>query len=305
MTRGLRGSNTLPIVLLLLIMVLVVLAVASWQWEPVAAYLLQDVDRDEVTWHRWSVLVMEPEEACPDCLQAALEDSRLVLAYTNPGYAEEWRSYWPLIRGEPWVHEETVYEGEYYVEYWRGEWQAIMKAVIEDYLSRGYQGVYLDNVDAAITLKEENPSWLDGHDPVEEMINLVCSLSHHAKSLNPGARVYVNIGSATQLLYRQDFTKCIDGLLREELWTTWTGDNATSPQDPEETARALAALEHAARQGKTVLVADPVWDKAEADSFCARAWSHGLTPIPQPAWASGYETPPLPEWCTQHPKSEG
>jgi len=46
-----------------------------------------------------------------------------------------------------------------------------------------------------------------------------------------------------------------------------------------------------------VLVADPAWDKAEADRFCEKAWSYGFTPIP-PSLASGYETPPLPEWCT-------
>ncbi len=293
-----RGLHLLAIVILVLVAVGVAYAIVTGYERPIAAYFLQDVDREELSWHRWSVLVLEPGETCHGDLQAAVENSRLVLAYLNPGYAEEWRCYWPRIEGSPWIHEETVYEGEYYVEYWRGEWQSLMREIIADYLARGYQGIYLDNVDAAVTLQEESPEWLAGHDPVEEMIDMICSLSEYAKSLDPDARVYVNIGAAIQLLYREDFLTCIDGLLREELWTTWTGDNSTRPQDPEETSRALAALEHAVREGKTVLVADPVWDKAEADSFCTRVWSHGFVPVPQPAWASGYETPPLPEWCT-------
>lgn len=51
------------------------------------------------------------------------------------------------------------------------------------------------------------------------MIDLVCSVSHAVKTLDPEARVYINIGSAVDMLYDKRLLSCIDGVLREKLWS--------------------------------------------------------------------------------------
>ena len=77
---------------------------------------------------------------------------RLVIAYMSIGEAEDYRYYWNKSwkRGNPsWLDKENPnWKGNYKVKYWDSEWQAI----IFDYLSRiinaGFDGVYLDIIDA-------------------------------------------------------------------------------------------------------------------------------------------------------------
>lgn len=77
---------------------------------------------------------------------------RMVIAYMSIGEAEDYRYYWQTEwkRGNPsWLDKENPkWKGNYKVKYWNAEWQEI----IFDYLSRitnaGFDGVYLDIIDA-------------------------------------------------------------------------------------------------------------------------------------------------------------
>lgn len=264
----------------------------------IGAYYLMNLDPAKIQWHYWTVLVMEPDEATEDVMAAGLDNSDLLLAYINAGYAEEWRSYWPEIANASWVHEPAEYEGEYYIEYWNPQWRDILEGVAHSYLQAGFEGVYLDNVDAAEIIDQINPQWAAGVDTYQEMVNLVCNVSGYVKSLSPQYKVYINIGGAYYLLYDEALLSCIDGVLREELWTIWTGVNQTAPQDPQEIQDALDALQHAHAMGKAIMIADPARTSTEAEQLCTSSWSHGFIPVPQPAWAPDYEIPPLAGWCT-------
>ncbi len=267
----------------------------------IGAYYLQDLDPEKITWHYWKTLILEPDEANDTILEAGRNSSDVLLAYLNIGYAEDWRSYWASIEGEEWVHEPTPYEGEYYIEYWRPEWHGIMKAMAEQYISAGFDGVYLDNVDAAEIIDSMNPSWAQTVNTYSEMIKLVCNISSYIKDLEPTAKVYINIGGVYSLLYNNTLIECIDGVLREELWNTLSGYNQTQPQDPGETNATLDALINAKSSGIEVLVADPVVNGEDAYNLCQASWSQGFIPIPQPAWAPNYEIPPLRGWCDTRP----
>ena len=82
--------------------------------------------------------------------------SRLVIAYMSIGEAEDYRYYWqeewekkPLS----WLAEENPeWEGNYKVRYWDPEWQEMIYGGEEAYLDRildaGFDGVYLDIIDA-------------------------------------------------------------------------------------------------------------------------------------------------------------
>ncbi|MCE4602010.1 MAG: endo alpha-1,4 polygalactosaminidase [Desulfurococcales archaeon] len=292
----------IPIIILAIVATMLLITEPSGKEPIIAAYYLTMVDPDKIQWHYWKVLVLEPDDSGGGVVEVGLNWSSLLLAYLNVGYAEEWRSYWSNISGAPWVHGPTEYDGEYYIEYWRPEWHEIMKQMTTQYLDMGFEGIYLDNIDAAEIIGETSPSWASGVDTQREMISLVCNISNHVKSLNPGYKVYINIGGVYDMLYNQTLLDCIDGVLREELWTAWTGANETIPQDPDETRGALAALEYAHNAGKEILVADPARTGEEAEDLCSRAWSRGFIPVPQPAWAMDYEIPPLASWCTSVPE---
>lgn len=81
---------------------------------------------------------------------------RLVLAYINIGSAENFRYYWDgnWIVGDPgWIKKKYAgYEDEFYVEFWNPEWQKIIYGNNNSYMKKildaGFDGAYLDNVEA-------------------------------------------------------------------------------------------------------------------------------------------------------------
>jgi cysteinyl-tRNA synthetase len=82
--------------------------------------------------------------------------SRLVLAYLSIGEAEDYRYYWDpswyISRPEWLLGENPDWEGNYLVQYWDPAWQAVLFGSPDAYLDRilasGFDGVYLDIIDA-------------------------------------------------------------------------------------------------------------------------------------------------------------
>lgn len=78
--------------------------------------------------------------------------TRLVLCYLSIGEAEDYRSYWePGWSESPpsWLGEENPdWPGNYAVEYWDSKWRAIVLAMLDRVLAAGFDGVYLDRIDA-------------------------------------------------------------------------------------------------------------------------------------------------------------
>lgn len=77
--------------------------------------------------------------------------TRLVLCYLSIGEAEDYRSYWePSWAANPpeWLLEENPkWPGNYPVQFWHSQWQAIVFEMVDDVLEVGFDGVYLDRVD--------------------------------------------------------------------------------------------------------------------------------------------------------------
>jgi len=74
----------------------------------------------------------------------------------NIGAAENWRYYWYgnwIINDPVWIKKNYAgYEDEFYVQFWHQDWQNIIYGNDESYLKKivdaGFDGVYLDNVEA-------------------------------------------------------------------------------------------------------------------------------------------------------------
>jgi cysteinyl-tRNA synthetase len=81
---------------------------------------------------------------------------RLVIAYMNIGSAEKFRYYWESDwkRGKPdWLKKKyNGYDDEIWVEYWHPTWKNIIYGYSDSYtkklLQSGFDGAYLDNVEA-------------------------------------------------------------------------------------------------------------------------------------------------------------
>jgi len=95
---------------------------------------------------------------------------RLVLAYLSVGEAESYRPYWqsgwdrlgdgvPDRGAPPWLERvNPQWTGNYKVRYWDPRWQAILYgapgAYLDGILARGFDGAYLDLVDAYLYFEE-------------------------------------------------------------------------------------------------------------------------------------------------------
>lgn len=82
--------------------------------------------------------------------------SRLLICYMSIGEAEDYRFYWEddWSAGSPeWIEDENPnWEGNYKVRYWDEEWQAVIfgreGAYLDKIIAAGFDGVYLDIIDA-------------------------------------------------------------------------------------------------------------------------------------------------------------
>jgi cysteinyl-tRNA synthetase, unknown class len=127
-------------------------------------YLLQNVTVSKVANSPFELVVIEPQlESDADRVfdryslkvMRKLPDSdnpRIILAYISIGEAEDYRSYWKSSwnKSPPdWLGKVNPdWEGNYKVRFWDSAWQKIILKQIDAILISGFDGIYLDIVDA-------------------------------------------------------------------------------------------------------------------------------------------------------------
>jgi cysteinyl-tRNA synthetase len=159
---------------------------------------------------------------------------RKVIAYISIGEAEDYRSYWrkewaskgKLTKAAPtWLDvENPEWKGNYRVKYWRPEWQKLILDAVDETMARGFDGVYLDIVDAFETFEREGRNYIDdrinpetGQSFRRNMVDWVKALAARARSSNPAVLVIPQNGS--QLLAQTDFVAVVSAIGIEDLFT--------------------------------------------------------------------------------------
>ncbi|RLE93010.1 MAG: hypothetical protein DRN04_08630 [Thermoprotei archaeon] len=163
------------------------------------------------------------------------------------------------------------------------KWLQVILAKVEKAYEMGFDGVYLDNIDARIVISELDLGWAKNLNLTKLMVEALYRLSTLVKEkYGKSFKVYVNIGSAVELLAEEKFLASIDGVLREEVWYTIKNGKCVKV-DPRETKYVLKYLREARLKGKTVIVADFLENKEMTEDFCSLCWYYGFIPVPQPA----------------------
>ena len=156
---------------------------------------------------------------------------RLVLAYIDVGQAEDYRTYWQPgwgVGAPDWIvgADPDGWEGNYPVAYWYDEWRAIWLddgGYLAQIVEAGFDGVYLDWVEA---YSDENVlafAEQDGVDPVEEMIWWVEDIATAARALDPDFLVIAQ--NAAELVEYDDYVDTINALAQEQVWFDGGADN--------------------------------------------------------------------------------
>lgn len=170
-------------------------------------------------------------------------ENKLIFAYVDVGEAEDYRSYW----GSSWTAPSRVscghpgnpsfmlrmdpdgWSGNYPVAYWDEQWVAIMEDVFTQITEAGFDGAYLDWIEAydddCVIAKAE----ADGKDPATEMVNFVEHLKAFARTINPNFMI-ISQNAPYLAVDKPYYLDIIDGLGVED--TFFGGDADTTWGDP-------------------------------------------------------------------------
>ncbi|MFO1142613.1 MAG: MJ1477/TM1410 family putative glycoside hydrolase [Amaricoccus sp.] len=215
---------------------------------------------------------------------AALEkQGKGLVSYVSIGEAEDYRGYWQSSWNSKkpafLLGENPDWPGNYSVKFWDPNWQKLMFDRVDQALKLGYQGVYLDIVDAYQVAQVQKAYPGTDAELRQEMIDFVTALSAHVKAEKPGFMVIPQ--NAVGLLAASEddasvpnaaYLRAIDGLGVEDLW--YDGNNAADwTQDD------LQFIRLAEDAGKFVLATSYPTDDAKQDAFVSGAIRAGLVPF--------------------------
>jgi len=181
---------------------------------------------------------------------------KLVLAYIDIGEAEDWRWYWywstdwPVGTPKPadWPdyiisHDPDGWEGNYPVAYWDDDWKDIViygrnqdtepgrnyTSVIDEVLKDGFDGIYLDWVEAFEDESVMAAAEAEGLDPAEEMIKFIGQMRRYGRRRNAGFLV-IQQNAASLIDGNPRLARVIDGIAQEAIW--FDGDATDDWEDP-------------------------------------------------------------------------
>jgi cysteinyl-tRNA synthetase len=158
-------------------------------------------------------------------------EPKLVLAYIDIGQAEEWRTYWEpgWEIGDPdWIvaDDPDGWEGNFPVAYWRDEWQEIWleeDGYLERLIDAGFDGVYLDWVEAYSDGNVVTAAVRDEVDPREEMVDFVGMIASQGRVKDKEFIVIAQ--NAAELATDDGYLETIDAIAQEQVWFDGGADN--------------------------------------------------------------------------------
>lgn len=243
---------------------------ASW------AYQLQGYQRDALLGVAVDLLVVDIDELASARVTAADLKRRNghVVSYLSIGEAERYRGYWkPGWSEHPpeWLDAENPeWAGNYKVRYWHPEWRAITMQAVRRIAAAGFDGVYLDVVDAYEHYQARGVT-----DARASMVRLVKDLAAAGRSVRPDFMVIAQ--NAAELTRSSAYLAVLSGLAKEDTW--YDGDYEKPPSEVRYDLGELARVRNA---GKFVLTIDYPSRSGSVREFCRQARSERFVPFVAP-----------------------
>jgi cysteinyl-tRNA synthetase len=214
------------------------------------------------------------------------KSGRRVVAYVSIGEAEDYRPYWqkswdadndgkPDATAPKFLNAENPdWKGNYRVRYWQPAWQQIMLPAVDKVVAQGFDGIYLDIVDAFEFYEYDaaTKDWLDdrpnpetGKTYRQDMIAWVATIAQRARAKHPGFLVIPQ--NASQLLAHADYREIISAIGVEDLFIA-----GKKLRTEKQSRFVVSFLEQLKPSGKPVLVIDyPTSESIHAAAFEAAA----------------------------------
>ncbi len=218
---------------------------------------LAELDRDWIVLDAFYKTDARWAKADVEAIRAG-KAGRKVIAYISVGEAEDYRPYWKekwnKVKPEWLGRENPDWEGNYIVDYWHPEWQAIILKSIDAAMASGFDGIYLDIVNGFETFEKKGNRYIDNRKNPEtgqsyrrDMVDWVKRIAARARVTRADALVIPQNGA--QLLAHADFRKAVSGIGIEDLFTY---DNKLQPAV--ESDYVIGFLDKLTGTGKPVVV---------------------------------------------------
>lgn len=265
----------------------------TWRSADDFVYQLQNVDLAAMGQTRFDLAIIDysrdgsDEQRYTAAQIARLKNSpggrKLVLAYMSIGEAEDYRWYWRRSwdanrdgrpdRGAPsWLGPSNPeWRGNYKVRYWDPSWQAIVRGYVDRLLAAGYDGMYLDIIDAYEYWEPGGPGRPARATARRDMVDFVKNITAHARKKDPDFGVFPQNGEG--LAVYPDYLRTVNGIGKEDF--LYDGNRR---QPAEETAYSARYLDRFKAAGKPVLVTDYTTRRATTDDFYRKAEAKGYVP---------------------------
>ena len=202
---------------------------------------------------------------------------RLVLAYLSVGEAENYRPYWNSNwANDPpaWLGPSNVnWPGSYVARYWEPDWQKIVfsgdESILAGILAAGFDGVFLDRVDAYIDWEATRPA------APAEMVELVRRLAATARAADPHFLIISQ--NAEPLLRRKAYRDLIDGVSKESLLYGLAAPG--TPNTEQDIAWSMTGLNAAHGDAIPIFAIEYLDDPKKMKVAAVRLATHGFKPF--------------------------
>jgi cysteinyl-tRNA synthetase len=245
---------------------------------------------------------------------------RILLAYIDIGQAEDYRTYWRNSWSAPTATKPgdpgflvTIdpdgWSGNYPVAYWNPAWKGIWLApggIIEKLVSYGFNGVYLDWVEAYDDDKVRQSAHNQNVNPEKEMMLFIREIRETAHRINPGFLIVVQ--NAPYLIDANPglYTSITDAVANEDTWfygeadADWNsphaGDlrNGERQSDDYSTEKRIEQYKKYMALGIPIFTVDYCISKRNAENVYQNARNNGFIPLVTRVSLSDItETPPF------------
>ncbi len=210
-----------------------------------------------------------------DALKHSPGGPKIVLAYMSIGEAEEYRFYWQDGWGPgspPWLDAENPdWPGNYKVHYWDPDWQDIIFAYTDRLLEAGFDGAYLDIVDAYEYYAEAGRATA-----AQEMADFVAAIRARAQARDPDFLIVPQNAPELAALVPA-YMNSVDGIGQEDIYYGYEADDQATP--PAVTAELEGYLDLYKAAGKPVFTTDYATTPAHVDDAYAKSLAQGYVPF--------------------------
>lgn len=234
-------------------------------------YQLQSIDLETLRASSSSVVVIDPSLGgqgdkagfwSKEDIESLRESGKIVLAYLSVGEAETYRDYWRedwLQTPPDFIVRPNITDGypdNFLVKYWDERWKELVISRLHQVMDLGFDGVYLDKVDAF-------DDWLtvENHPKAQfledEMASLILTIEEEGNRLQVSSerKFQLFLQNAWKLWSRSDIAAKIDGVGIEEFSLGWEGKDGRAT--PEEVKSEIEkALEGSKDRDWVVLIVD-------------------------------------------------